>query len=88
MSDAQYNQIDDEVRTLVRLCGYSPEHARTELDTLSYREKVGLIPAALALRILVQTASASDECEVLAANRQRWREILRDSENWSESIAA
>ena len=88
MSDAQYNQIDDEVRTLVRLCGYSPKRARTELDALAYREKVGLIPAARALQILVQTASASDECEVLAANRQRWREILRDSENWSESLAA
>jgi GTP-dependent phosphoenolpyruvate carboxykinase len=88
MSDAQYNQIDDEVRTLVRLCGYSPERARTELDALSYREKVGLIPAAQALQILVQTASASDQCEVLASNQQRWREILRDSENWLGSLAA
>lgn len=88
MSDAQYNQIDDEVRTLVQLCGYSPERARTELDALSYREKVGLIPAARALQILVQTASASDEYEVLAANRQRWREILRGSDIWSGSLAA
>ncbi|KZF09162.1 hypothetical protein A2J03_03205 [Rhodococcus sp. EPR-157] len=88
MSDAQYNQIDDEVRTLVRLCGYSPERARTELDALSYRDKVGLIPAAHALQILARTASATDESEALVANRQRWRAILRGSENWSESLAA
>ncbi|WP_338888756.1 hypothetical protein [Rhodococcus sovatensis] len=88
MSDAQFNQIDDEVRTLVRLCGYSPERARAELAALSYREKAGLIPAAHALRILVRTASAPDEPEALATNRQRWREILRDSENWSEPLAA
>ncbi|MGB7235529.1 MAG: hypothetical protein WBD41_06030 [Rhodococcus sp. (in: high G+C Gram-positive bacteria)] len=88
MSDAQYNQIDDEVRTLVRLCGYSPDRARTELDALSYREKVGLIPAARALQILVQTASASDEPVALTANWQRWREILRSSETRLHTLAA
>lgn len=88
MSDAQFSQIDDEVRTLVRLCGYTPEVARTELAALSYREKAGLIPAAHALQILVRTASESNEPEALASNRQRWREILRGSENGSEPLAA
>lgn len=88
MSDAQFSQIDDEVRTLVRLCGYIPKRARTELAALSHRERVGLIPAAHALQILVRTASESNDPEALAANQQLWREVLRGSRNWSETIAA
>ena len=83
MSDAQYRTIDDDVSTLVRLCGFSPDHARAQLTAFSHREKAGLIPATRALEVLEETAS-----DALADNRRRWREILRSSENRSDALAA
>lgn len=86
MSDAQHVHIDDNVSTLVRLCGYSPEHALAELTAFSHREKAGLIPASRALEILAQE---SDRSEGAAANnRRRWRDILRTPERGAYSLAA
>ena len=86
MSDAQYHTIDDDVRILVRLCGFSPEHARAQLTAFSHREKAGLIPATRALEVLEQTASFAEDAVV--DNRRQWREILRSSQNRSDALAA
>lgn len=86
MSDAQYRTIDDDVSTLVRLCGFSPDHARAQLTAFSHREKAGLIPATRALEVLEETASVAEDAVV--DNRRRWREILRSSENRSDALAA
>ena len=88
MSDAQYTHIDDDAHTLVRLCGYSPERARTELAALAYRPKVGLLHASRALEILVRTAVDRETADALDANWQRWRDILRSSENAVGVLAA
>lgn len=88
MSDAQHIHIDDNVSTLVRLCGYSPEHALAELTAFSHREKAGLIPATRALAVLAQTATVAEDSDAVAENRQRWREILRSSENRAYALAA
>lgn len=88
MSDAQRVHIDDNVSTLVRLCGYSPEHALAELTAFSHREKAGLIPATRALEVLVKTAPMAEDSDTAASNQQRWREILRGSENRAYALAA
>lgn len=77
MSDAQRTHIDDDVRTLVRLCGYSPDHARAELTAFSNREMAGLIPAPRALYVLANTAPAGQDADTVNSNRARWRAILR-----------
>ncbi|OZF07509.1 hypothetical protein CH300_06065 [Rhodococcus sp. 15-1154-1] len=79
MSDAQALHIDDAVDTLVRLCGYTPEHALAELTAFSHREKAGLIPTERALQVLEGTAVVGDD-DSIVLNRHRWREILRCSE--------
>lgn len=88
MSDAHADYIDDNVRTLVRLCGYSADRARAELTAFSHREKVGLIPASRALQVLVETVGAAENADTADANRRQWREILRTPEGTGYLLAA
>ena len=88
MSDAHAGYIDDNVRTLVRLCGYSPERARAELTAFSHREKAGLIPAGRALQLLAETVGVAENADAADVNRRQWREILRTPEGAGYSLAA